>query len=141
MENFMGYSNGNSAAQLLEAHEDRIQRVERDVAELAKQSAEAILKINFLCQKVDALGEKMSEKLDSSVHDIAQKVEEIAHTAQRAQQSAESLSASVSALEEINTKKEKNWEAIKKIAYPLIIAAASVGATQFGQIAWDWLTR
>lgn len=137
----MGYSNGNSAAQLLEAHEDRIQRVERDVAELAKQSAEAILKINFLCQKVDALGEKMSEKLDSSVHDIAQKVEEIAHTAQRAQRAAEELTTSVSALEEINTKKEKNWEAIKKIAYPLIIAAASVGATKFGQIAWDWLTR
>ena len=138
----MGYSNGSNAAQqLLEAHEDRIQRVERDVAELAKQSAEAILKINFLCQKVDALGEKMSEKLDSSVHDIAQKVEEIAHTAQRAQQSAEGLSASVSALEQINDRKEKNWEAIKKIAYPLVIAAASVGATQFGQLAWDWLTR
>lgn len=137
-----GYSNGAAATQqLLEAHEERIQRVEENVSELAKQSAEAVLKINFLCQKVDALGEKMSEKLDSSVHDISNKVEEIAHLAQKAQKATEELSSSVVALEEINERKSKNWEAAKKFVYPLAIAAASVAATEFGKIAWEWLTR
>lgn len=137
------YSNGSSSAaqQLLEAHEERIQRVEKEVAELATQSAEAVLKIGFLCQKVDALGDRMEEKLDSSVKDIADNVERIALLAQKAHEATEKLSDSVQELQSVNARRAENWASIKKLLFPLLIAAGSVSATEFGKMAWSWLSR
>ncbi|NDD55626.1 hypothetical protein EBZ39_17470 [bacterium] len=144
MDNLMSsYSNGSASAsqQLLEAHEERIQRVEKEVAELATQSAEAVLKIGFLCQKVDELGNRMEEKLDSSVRDIADNVERIAHLAQKAHEATEKLSDSVQELQSINARKAENWASIKKFLFPLLIAAGSVAATELGKMAWSWLSR
>jgi chromosome segregation ATPase len=115
---------------ILEAHEDRIQHLESGQQTLISQSTTALVKIDHLGEKIGILADTLQGSLQEIGAKLDSKTREV-----------EGLSERIKPLEAHKKNFDRRWGAAKRLVLPLLIAAASVIATRFGEQAWTWMVR
>jgi myo-inositol-1-phosphate synthase len=132
----MAYQNPSSLAfsSQVEAHEERLQRIEVSYAGLATSSNEALLKFDFLNKQIIDTTKQLSDQIKSSFDGIDEKLEKTASQLNL-------VCNRVVTLEDSEKHRKSIIKSFKKYFIPLLIAAASVIATQTGQEVWNWMTR
>lgn len=132
----MAISNGSPDHRnsLSEAHEERILRLEGSIQQIASKQAESLVKLEYLGDKVDSGLSTIVDKIDKAFGSVNQRLDT----------AADKLTSDDKRLTKVEDREVARLERatlIKKITFPLMIAAGSVGATHFGQILLAWLTR
>ena len=121
----MAYPNGS--APIIDSHEDRIQRLESGQQKLVSQSTEALIKIEGLDKRVAETHESLKSSIETGFEKLGSKLD--------------GLYERVASLEKKNDQSTRNWDAVKKTALFVLIGAAGVVVTKFGESLWVWLTR
>lgn len=122
----MPYPNGND--QMTEAHEERIQRLETSMNQVAATTAAAAVKLDNLVDKCVEGFEKINNRLDRGAAQFDQ------HESMLNEQRLE-----ISKIKENEAARAARWTTAKKAIIPLVAAAATVIASKFGESIWAWL--
>jgi chromosome segregation ATPase len=124
---------------ILDAHEERIQRLEQGHAEVASQVA-------VLTQRVDAGFDRMSEKIDNALEPVAKKMswhmEEDAKLTEKVISVIDQVKDNderIAKIEEKAAKRKASLESFKKNFWVIIVAGAGVLAKELAVAAWHYL--
>lgn len=109
--------------QQLDAHEDRLQRVEATLQEVVASLAAAGVKLDFLAQRMEEQQCQILDRLDT------------------AQPESHKTQGRLQALESELGGRRRRLASIKRWLSPLALAASGVIAIKVGELLWAWLSR
>ena len=125
------YTNGDSA------HEDRIQRLEESQSELKVAVAEATVTLHNLGAQVEAMGSRISDKIDLVVKPLHDTLHDHIKEDLVSKDKIAVLETTVSKLDGDRLLKEGRWKGIKTAIYAVTTGAMAIGLKELVM----WLIR
>lgn len=113
----------NLSAQITEAHEDRLQRLEGKMETVLVGQATTDVKLDTLVSKIDSGFSSISERLDKGEARFDKHDEDI------------------KLLKDAESSRATRWNFVKKAVLPLMAGAAGVIMTHFADSIWVWLSQ
>lgn len=126
----MQYTNGGGADQVLEAHEERLLRLESNVQKLVAQSTESLVRVEYIGKEVKETAARLEEKMDHTLEAMAAGFEKV-------NVAAANREIRLAVLEAAAASRKAFW---KKVLIPVAVVG-SVISSKFGEQIWAWITR
>lgn len=134
-------TNGQYLHPQVEAHEERLQRVESTLQEVVATNAEQIVKLDALKEKGEAQTESILEKLDTGLKSIGSRLEETHTEVKETKTKVEEHGQRLAKIETKSHAAERASASRKKVVGWAAAGILTVLLENLGKMLWDWLSR
>ena len=117
-----------------DSHTDRISKIEENIQELLCKTTEALVKNQFMAEKLQDTSDAIVKTLENSLTEIKDNIKET-------NKKLNTLVPKVAELEKEKEKRSNRWKLVKKVGLPTVTAVGSCAATYFGNSLFESLLK